>query len=207
MFFRSLLVRCVVWNQKLHIYAGLYLLVFVGFFAFSGLLLNHSKWEFAQFWPNRRESTAEFPVKKPDFTSDLAKAHDLMGQLGLSGEINQIMAKVDSFEIHLNKPGEIDTVTVNPAGDRATVKQIKLNVWGVLNSLHHLTGVEGDGQPTHCRPATWIWSLFVDATSIGLLALAFGGLWMWYQRPVSRILGLIALLLGVLCCGFFLLCL
>ena len=207
MFFRSLLSRCVVWNQKLHIYIGLYLLVFVGFFAFSGLLLNHPKWEFTQFWPNRRESTAEFPVKKSDAPSDLAKAQDLMGQLDLSGELNQIIAKADSFEFHLNKPGEFVTVTVNPTGDRATVKQIKLNVWGVMNSLHHLTGVQGDGMPTHCRPATWIWSLFMDATSIGLLALAFGGLWMWYQRPVSRALGLITLLLGVLCCGLFLFCL
>ena len=74
MFFRSLLNRCVVWNQKLHIFVGLYLLLFVVFYAFSGLLLNHPKWEFSQFWPNRRESTAEFPVKKPDAPSNLAKA-------------------------------------------------------------------------------------------------------------------------------------
>ena len=124
-----------------------------------------------------------------------------------AGQINQIGTKADSLEFHVNKPGEFDTVTVNPAGDRATVKQVKLNVWGVLNSLHHLTEVQGDGQPAISRPATWIWSLFVDATSIGLLALAFGGLWMWYQRPVSRTLGLITLLLGVLCCGSFLFCL
>jgi hypothetical protein len=207
MFFRSLLARCVVWNQKLHIYAGLYLLVFVGFFAFSGLVLNHPKWEFTQFWPSRRESTAEFPVKSPDGPNNLAKARDLVEQLGLSGEINQITAKADTLEFRLNKPGEFDTVTLNPAGDRATVKQIKLNVWGVLNSLHHLTGAAGDGQPPPSRPATWIWSLFLDATSIGLIALAFGGLWIWYQRPVSRVLGLITLLLGVLCCGSFLFCL
>ena len=207
MFFRSLLTRCVVWNQKLHIYVGLYLLVFVGFFAFSGLLLNHPKWEFTQFWPNRRESTAEFPVKKPLAPGDLAKARDLMGQLDLSGEINQIIAKANSFEFRLSKPGVLVTVTVNPTGDRATVKQIKVNVWGVLNSLHHLTGAPGDGLPACSRPATWIWSLFMDAASIGLLMLAVGGLWMWYQRPVSRAPGLIALILGVLCCGFFLFCL
>ena len=207
MFFRSLLNRCVVWNQKLHIYVGLYLLLFVGFFAFSGLLLNHPKWEFTQFWPNRQESTAEFPVTKPVASSDLAKAQDLMDQLGLSGEINQIVAKADSFEFHLNKPGEFVTVTVNPTRDRATIKHIEVNVWGVLHSLHHLTGVQSDGLPAHCRLATWIWSLFVDAASIGLLVLAFGGLWMWHQRPASRALGLIALVLGVICCGLFLFCL
>jgi hypothetical protein len=207
MSFRSLLGRCATWNHKLHIYIGLYLLSFVGFYAISGLVLNHPKWEFTQFWPNRRESTAEFPVTKPVAPNDLAKAQDLMGQLDLSGDINQVIAKADSFEFRVSKPGAMVTVTLSATGDRATVKQVKLNVWGVLNSLHHLTGVQRDGLPTRCRPATWSWSLLMDATSIGLLLLVVGGLWMWYQRPVSRALGLIALVMGVLCCGFFLFCL
>ena len=36
------------WNQKLHIYLGLYFLVFLWLFAVSGLLLNHG-WQFAEF--------------------------------------------------------------------------------------------------------------------------------------------------------------
>jgi hypothetical protein len=204
---RSLLGRCAAWNHKLHIYIGLYLLSFVGFYTFSGLLLNHPKWEFTQFWASRRESTAEFPVATPVAADNLAKAQDLMGQLDLSGEINQVIAKANSFEFRLSKPGTMVTVTLSATGDRATVKQIKLNVWGVLNSLHHLTGVQGDGLPPHCRPATWFWSLLMDATSIGLLLLVVGGLWMLYQRPVSHAPALIVLFLGMLCCGFFLFCL
>ena len=75
-----------------------------------------------------------------------------MGQLALSGEINQIVAKANSFEFRLSKPGVSITVTVNQTGDRATVKQIKLNVWGVLNSLHHLIGAPR--RPANTQPAS-----------------------------------------------------
>ena len=51
--------RFGVWNRKLHYYLGLYFLFFLWLFALSGLLLNHSSWTFAQFWPNRQVSTFE----------------------------------------------------------------------------------------------------------------------------------------------------
>src|SRR5262245_57781806 len=51
-----------IWNRKLHYYAGLYLLLFLWLFAFTGLLLNHS-WQFAEFWPQRKQSTVERVVQ------------------------------------------------------------------------------------------------------------------------------------------------
>ena len=134
------------------------------------------------------------------------QAQELMGQLALSGEINQIITKADSFEFHLNKPGEFDTVTVNPAGDRATVKQVKLNVWGVLNSLHHLTGAPATASRHPAGPPHGF-----GACSWTPPALAC---WRWLSAGYGcginvrlRAPGLITLLLGVLCCGFFLSCL
>ena len=46
-----------VWNRRLHYYLGLCLLFFTWLFVFTGLLLNHPRWQFAQFWPNRMQST------------------------------------------------------------------------------------------------------------------------------------------------------
>ena len=43
----------LVWNRRVHYYLGLFLLFFIWLFAFTGLLLNHPRWQFAQFWPNR----------------------------------------------------------------------------------------------------------------------------------------------------------
>ena len=44
------------WNRKLHFYAGLFLLFFMWLFAFSGLVLNHPTWSFAESWTNRKET-------------------------------------------------------------------------------------------------------------------------------------------------------
>ena len=56
---RSVVDAFLVWNRRVHFYLGLYLLFFTWLFAFTGLLLNHPRWEFAQFWPSRIQSTAE----------------------------------------------------------------------------------------------------------------------------------------------------
>ena len=67
-----------VWNRKLHYYLGLYFLFFLWLFAFTGLLINHSSWAFAEFWPNRQVSNYERAVQPPPPGDDLAQAQDLM---------------------------------------------------------------------------------------------------------------------------------
>lgn len=193
-----------LWNQRLHSYIGLFLLLFVWLFAFSGLVLNHSKWQFANFWPQRQESATQANVRIPSNGTDLAKAQDLMAQLGLSGEIDQITAKTEHFDFRLGKPGQIVNVVVDLASGQASTKTIKLNTWGIMNSLHHLTGVHSDNPAlTRNRMATSIWSFALDATGVGMLLLVLGGLWIWLRRKESHWPGLIALLLGLLSCGFF----
>src|SRR6266436_6271468 len=65
-----------IWNRKLHYYLGLYLLFFVWLFTFSGLLLNHSSWKFAEFWRNRKEISYERQITAPAPGSDLMQAKD-----------------------------------------------------------------------------------------------------------------------------------
>ena len=128
-----------------------------------------------------------------------------MGQLHLTGEIDQISAKPDRFEFRVATPGRMTVVAVNLADARALVQQTKINGWGVLSALHHLTGVHRDNPAlTRNSPATWAWSIAVDAVSVGFLLLGLGGVYLWYQRRESCVSGLVAFLLGALCCGFFL---
>src|SRR5262245_58694235 len=74
-------------NRPGHYFIGLYLLFFCWLFAFTGLLLNHPRWRFAEFWPNRLQSTNEFRIRPPVAATDLDRARDLMRQLTLNGEI------------------------------------------------------------------------------------------------------------------------
>ena len=63
-----------VWNRRLHFYIGLYLLFFLWLFAFTGLILNHPGWTFAEFWPNRKQTAFEREIKPPPAGPDLAQA-------------------------------------------------------------------------------------------------------------------------------------
>ena len=84
-----------IWNRKLHYYLGLYLLFFLWLFAFTGLLLNHPEWTFQEFWPQRRQSSETRLIQAPPDGGDLAQAHDLLRQLGSSGEIEWTATRAD----------------------------------------------------------------------------------------------------------------
>ncbi|MBI1924646.1 PepSY-associated TM helix domain-containing protein [Candidatus Poribacteria bacterium] len=195
-----------IWNRKLHIYISLYLLLFVWLFSVSGLLLNHPKWKFPQFWPQRKQSSFEQPIQLPMETGDLAKARNLMRQLNISGEISWTTTypKEDHFDFRVTTPGKIIDIKTDLKAKRATVEQIQVNVWGVLHLLHTFTGVRMN-EPKEKRDwfATKLWSLSVDAVCIGLLFQVLSSLIMWYQIMEKRRLGLFLLIIGVLCCGFF----
>src|SRR5205807_9093326 len=75
------------WNRKLHFYVGLLLLFFIWLFAFSGLLLNHPTWTFAEFWTHREETNYERDIAVPsaDGKDDLAQPLDILKQLKIEG--------------------------------------------------------------------------------------------------------------------------
>src|SRR5664279_2230169 len=95
------------WNRKLHFYIGLFLLFFLWLFAFTGLLLNHPKWAFADFWPSRKQTTFELPITRPATGGDLAQAQNILAQLGIAGEIDWTSAREDSSQLNFraSRPG------------------------------------------------------------------------------------------------------
>lgn len=193
-----------IWNRKLHYYLGLYFLFFLWLFAFTGLLLNHS-WKFSEFWPNRNVSTFERVVDAPGTASDLERAREVMRQLGIRGEIEWTAIRPNStlFEFRANRPGQNFNVAVDDAG-RAKVEETRINTWGVMRVLHTFSGVRAnDARNQRDWALTTLWVLSMDAVSIGMVVMVFGGLYMWFVLPAKRIGGLVALLLGTaVCCVF-----
>ena len=198
--------RLRLWTRRLHTWVGLYLLLFLWLFSASGLVLNHSKWTVAQFWKARRESTAERVIEVPDATGDVVIAHALMRQLAIVGEIGEMRRRPDgAFDFQVVKPGQIVHVEARLDSARARVTTTRLNVWGVLDALHKLTGVKLD-QPEQRRDwmLTWIWSAAMDALALGLVFLVVSSLYLWFRLPAKRRAGLIALAFGIACCALFL---
>jgi hypothetical protein len=200
--------RARTWNRRLHYYLGLYFLLFLWLFSLSGLVLNHSKWEVSRFWDRRQESVVERAIQRPVATGDRAIARDLMRQLGVQGEIGE--TRRDSagthFEFQVVKPGHTWQVSAGFPAGIASVKEIQVNAFGVLDSLHKLTGVRMD-QPGLERDWiwTWVWAMAMDAIAIGWIVLVLTGLYLWYRLPKKRAAGLVVLSIGFASCAFFVL--
>lgn len=194
------------WNRKIHIYLGLYFLLFLWFFSFSGLLLNHPQWSFAQFWASRQETSDVHTIQVPAAREDLARAGELMAQLDIVGEIEQInIVPVENrFNVQVVRPGKIINISADFAAMQATVKEIEINGWGIMNALHQFNGVRIEDQNlTRDWLPTIIWTLSMDGLCVGLIFWVLSSLYMWYRLDTKRRLGFMALGAGILCCGFF----
>lgn len=194
------------WNRRLHYYLGLYLLFFVWLFAFTGLLLNHSQWKFAEFWDGRRETPDEGDILAPPPGDDLAQARDLMRQLGIRGEIDWTITGNDAgrFEFRVSRPGHIVEIKADLARLKAAVKRIDLNAWGVMRILHTFTGVRlEDARNRRDWVLTSVWAWTMDAVAAGLILMVLSSGYMWYELPQKRRLGIVVLGLGCLSCGLF----
>jgi len=196
----------LVWNRRLHYYIGLYLVFFCWLFAFTGLLLNHPKWTFAEFWPNRSRSSTVQEVRVVAGRTPLERARDFSNQLQLVGEI-QLPARQPAdgqFAFQISRPGHIVEVAVDTIAARATLQRSELNAWGVMHLLHTFTGVRaGDAVNERDWILTTIWTFAMDAVSIGLIAMVLSSYVMWYRLEGKRRLGFMALSLGVVSCSLF----
>lgn len=195
-----------VWNRRLHYYLGLYLLLACWLFALTGILLNHPTWEFAQFWPNRVQTRTERTFTVPEGATDLDRVRHLMQQLGLVGEVQWPTTRVagDTSAFQVNRPGLAIEVKADLAAKRATVQQHAYNVWGLAHTLHTFGGVRAnDRVNVRDWSLTTIWVLAMDALAVGLVLMVASSYVMWYRLKAKRRGGVIALVLGVASCGWF----
>jgi hypothetical protein len=196
----------LVWNRRLHYYIGLYLLFFCWLFAFTGLLLNHPEWTFAEFWPQRVQTTADRSIAIPHGSSDFELARNVTQQLGLEGEIQWPTTRDASgpLAFQVSRPGLVIDLKVDVAGGRATMQHTKLNAWGVLHVLHVFTGVRmGDTRNSRDWLLTSVWAFSMDAVAVGLILMVGTSLVMWYRLKAKRRNGWIVLSLGVAACAGF----
>jgi uncharacterized protein len=193
------------WNRRLHIYLGLYFLIFIWLFSISGLILNHPQWRFTQFWPDRQETQSEHAAAFPSpGENELTRARAVMSQLDLRGEVERIRSAEGQLEFRVVRPGLIVDVRADEATETAHVSQIRTNIWSILYRLHQFNAVSmEDPEQRRNWIGTMLWTLSMDALSLGLIFLVVSGIYMWYRLGNKRIGGAIALAAGVISCAFF----
>jgi hypothetical protein len=196
----------LVWNRRLHFYLGLYLLFFIWLFAFTGLLLNHPRWQFAQFWPSRIQSTTEQTLESVAAVADIDRARKVMRQLGIAGELQWPATQPPNgpFTFQVSRPGLVVDVKADLQAGRATVQRTQLNSWGVMHVLHTFTGVfAADSRNRRDWTLTTVWALSMDAVAAGLIVMVLGSYVMWFRLRARRVGGIVALALGFISCGGF----
>ena len=198
--------RVRAWNRRIHYYLGLYLLLFMWLFSFTGLLLNHPRWTFAEFWSNRQQTSFEVPIQAPPPGGDLIRPEDIMRQAGVRGAIEWPRSRTEAsrLDFRVSRPGHIFEIKADFQAGRAKIQRIDLNAWGVARILHTFSGVRAT-DPTNQRDwgMTTLWVFCMDALAAGLILMVLSGIYMWWVQKQNRWPGLLALGLGLLSCGLF----
>ncbi len=191
------------WNKKIHIYLGLYLLLFLWLFSVSGLFLNHPKW----FGGRPQRTTIETQVEMLESGDQLSKARHLMGQLNLIGEaIFRGDQKPGQFAFIAMRPDERTFVIVNLENQLAKVTHVEGNVGQMLGNLHTFSGVRpiwGERESVRDWLPTRIWSFSIDALAVGVILLVASSLYMGFRQKEKRIPVTISLVIGIAVCSFF----
>ncbi len=199
---------CERWNRKLHFYSGLFLMVFLWLFAFTGLILNHPEWTFHESWRNRHETNLTFSIVRPapELTSDLQQAHDLMRQMSIEGEILWTTTHADGapFEFQLRTPHHFYFIKADVTNSQAHVRHATVNTWGIAKILHTFTGnIANDPRNRRDGYLTAIWAYSMDFVAAGLIFMVLSSIYLWLKQPNKLLPGALCLAAGSLLCGLF----
>ena len=191
------------WNRKIHIYLGLYMLLFLWVFSISGLFMNHPDW----FKHQGERSTKDLSVRMPDVPINMEKAKHIMEQLSISGEIIfRGKQKPGQFAFIAMRPNERVFVNTNLESSVAKVTTVKAEPTAMLEGLHTFSGIRGIwGESSSVRDwlPTQIWSFCMDALCVGLIITVISSIYMAIQIKQNRIWCLVSLVLGSVICSFF----
>lgn len=192
------------WNRRIHIWVGLFMLLFLWVFCISGLFMNHPGW----FNVTPQRSAVEQPIIMPSAGDSLDMAHDIMDQLNLSGEVvfrgEQPEGK---FNFMALRPNVRQFISVDLATSNATVRLVEADMVGTLGDLHTFTGARGmyrEKESVRDWLPTRIWSFSMDALSVGVIIIVLTSLYMAFRRFRKDRVGVIAsLALGMAVCVYF----
>lgn len=194
---RTLIKDFNFWSRKIHIHLGLFLLLFIWLFSFSGLLLNHSKWEISNFYEKRKQTESVTSIQIPAARDSVTVLSNITSQLKIAGEITNVKTWPDSLHFQASVPGLVRSFNVNLKTGSCTEKAMQYNWAGKIRTLHTFNGVDkknANRQPNWI--ITRIWKLSMDGIAIGLLLLCISSWIMWYKIREKFRWGLMVLALG-----------
>lgn len=195
------------WNRKIHIYLGLFLLLFIWLFGLSGMLLNNH-WGFANSWQKKEVTSYDKTIEISKERNKHILVGEIMDKLDMGGSIYNLRFSSDSSSLGFiaSKPGMRYEVQADLVDGKIDIKETKLDEWEVMRSLHKLRNPTPNEQSEQYQPVwAFIWSISMDIVSIGLIIICLGGWYLWLKAERKRVyLGLISITGGFALCIYIL---
>lgn len=191
-------------NREMHIYLGLFLLLFIWLFFISGLIINHGGWKFASFYEQRKECKTDFTFPVTSVNDNPELVSQVLAQLRIAGEVENLLIKNGSIDFRVHSPGIVRDIHINSKSSDGTLKEMKYNFWGKLKTLHLFNGVD---KTNPSKTPNWIitkiWRFTMDITAIILIILCVGSWVMWYKVRLDYRFGYIMIACGFIVSGYF----
>jgi hypothetical protein len=192
------------WNRKTHIHLGLFLLLFMWLFSFSGLLLNHGEWKIASFWEQRKETETVTFIHIPESRDSITLLKSIRSQVNIAGEVNNVKLWPDSLHFSISRPGQARNLRIDLRKGICIEKKLEYNIAGKIRTLHTFNGVNKSSaslQPNWL--ITQVWKLSMDGVAIALVLLCVSSWIMWYKIRERYSWGLLAMILGFAAAIYF----
>lgn len=189
--------------KEIHFHTGLFISPFILIFALSVIVLNHHFVDWQEDWQEWFfsvneivDQTVEIKIPPADI-SRMDYAKDILEQIHVSGEIAGIFGDSVQMYIPVTKPGFRYSIKADLLSGIVYIHSSRTSIWKRLIWLHKMPGphnasIKGNWSQTK------IWGSVIDLFVICLLFSSITGIVLWYYFKHERIIGIIALLIGLI---------
>jgi len=170
--------------RTIHVYLSMLGLLVMLLFGLTGFTINHEDW-FGATTPRVDESERRVPVELLAQRDPLRLVEHLRGALRIAGAMTAFDDLDDRFSIGFKEPGQIWEIEVEKTTGVTKVHHETFNFTAIINNLHR----------GRYSGAAWRW--VIDLSAIMIVVACGTGIVLWLALPRRRVLGAIALAVGI----------
>ena len=180
------------WIRRIHLYLGLFLVPWVLLYAVSTAAMNHrelvTRWLAGAKPVWRPVATLDYSRDFPTNLTREAIGRLILDDLDLPGR-HRVSGGRDGrpLVIERQQPLGFRRITFDAAAGRLTIEAESFQSQSFLERIHRRRGYEAGASRENG------WAFGVDLAMGALLFWALSGLWLWWEMPATRRLGLICL--------------
>jgi hypothetical protein len=165
-----------------HLACGLFAVLFVLMYGVSSVQMAHNSWFDVR--PAVTESRYNLPAK---MEGARAAARELMDRHGLAGELGQVKETPEGASFRIVRPGIVHEIVYTAASGETAVRTSKANFAGLMNRLHHISGL------WHEDALVNAWAAALALIAASLIVLGLSGIYLWFKIHTERLMGSVLL--------------